>query len=371
LIAAVNSSGTNYYHKDRLSVRVATNSSGSKAGEQGHYPAGEPWYAANATTKYQFTTYERDAETSNGGGAVNDYAMARQHANSLGRFTSPDPISGDVRVPQSLNRYTYTRNDPINLVDPLGLFLPALPEACFTKLQKPGSDASASDPSGPEDNNNEVDRDQDPDCGQSPSPFIDEWWLISMNGQGTGSPFGVAGGDGGGGGGSLTAQFRQLLLKALKNIAQQCQNVLPMNTLQNAASSLNFYDSRTVDSPDAHLKASDISPGATDKMLYQIATPADASRYAVGAITLPTGGPDAQSLHPSNNVVIGSLWNGLSGQTQGVVLTHEDFLYAMQVSDSGLWNYALAHGAAPNPSVPPDQNFNNWVLAGCPNQTGK
>jgi hypothetical protein len=33
----------------------------------------------------------------------------------------PDPIAGELTEPQSLNRYTYSLNDPANLFDPLGL----------------------------------------------------------------------------------------------------------------------------------------------------------------------------------------------------------------------------------------------------------
>ena len=47
--------------------------------------------------------------------------MARSYVNRLGRFSSPDPISGSAADPQSLNRYAYVRNDPANAADPLGL----------------------------------------------------------------------------------------------------------------------------------------------------------------------------------------------------------------------------------------------------------
>ena len=47
--------------------------------------------------------------------------MVRYHINRLGRFNAPDPIAGSIADPQSLNRYAYVRNDPINLTDPNGL----------------------------------------------------------------------------------------------------------------------------------------------------------------------------------------------------------------------------------------------------------
>ncbi len=60
-------------------------------------------------------TYERDVESGN------DYAMARYHVNRLGRFSSTDPLSGNVGDPQSLNHYAYVQNDPINYADPTGM----------------------------------------------------------------------------------------------------------------------------------------------------------------------------------------------------------------------------------------------------------
>ena len=52
-----------------------------------------------------------------------DYFGARYLAAVQGRFTSPDPLlaSGRPGDPQSWNRYTYVRNNPLALVDPTGL----------------------------------------------------------------------------------------------------------------------------------------------------------------------------------------------------------------------------------------------------------
>jgi RHS repeat-associated protein len=54
-----------------------------------------------------------------------DYFGARYYWSSAGRFSSPDPLmsSADVADPQSWNRYSYTRNNPLRFVDPLGLFV--------------------------------------------------------------------------------------------------------------------------------------------------------------------------------------------------------------------------------------------------------
>jgi RHS repeat-associated protein len=66
-------------------------------------------------TKWKFTSYERDSELRL------DCAMHRYYGSGYGRFASVDLLAGHLPNPQSLNRYAYTLNDPINLVDPLGL----------------------------------------------------------------------------------------------------------------------------------------------------------------------------------------------------------------------------------------------------------
>jgi RHS repeat-associated protein len=114
LLAKIDSSGAKYYHRDHLSNRLVTDSSGNTVAQLGHYPFGESWYNAS-NDKLLFTSYERDSESGN------DYALARCNISGLGRFASPDPLGGGLSNPQSLNRYAYVLNNPANLVDPLGL----------------------------------------------------------------------------------------------------------------------------------------------------------------------------------------------------------------------------------------------------------
>jgi len=115
LLATVTSSSTTYHHSDHLSVRMSTDTNGNDLADQGHFPYGETWYMGSGGTKWQFTTYERDAESGN------DYAQARYNVNRLGRFSSPDPIPGSIADPQSLNRYSYVRNMPVMAIDPTGM----------------------------------------------------------------------------------------------------------------------------------------------------------------------------------------------------------------------------------------------------------
>jgi RHS repeat-associated protein len=114
VVSKIDSSGTHYYHKDLVSNRLVTDSSGNVAEQLGHYPYGESWYNSS-NDKLLFTSYERDAESGN------DYAQARYYISRLGRFSSPDLLSGTIANPQSLNRYTYVLNSPTSLVDPTGM----------------------------------------------------------------------------------------------------------------------------------------------------------------------------------------------------------------------------------------------------------
>lgn len=63
---------------------------------------------------------ERDSESGL------DHMGFRQYASIEGRFTSPDPLDGsmDSSDPQSLNRYVYAHNNPLNFTDPSGLLGP-------------------------------------------------------------------------------------------------------------------------------------------------------------------------------------------------------------------------------------------------------
>jgi RHS repeat-associated protein len=120
LLATVQGATLTYHHSDHLSVRLSTDgTSGSSTygqviSQQGHYPYGEQWYASNSTTKFFFTSYERDSESGN------DYAMARFYINRFGRFSCVDPSLGGPGDPQSWNRYAYARNNPVNITDPSG-----------------------------------------------------------------------------------------------------------------------------------------------------------------------------------------------------------------------------------------------------------
>jgi RHS repeat-associated protein len=117
VVAKIASGSTQYFLSDRLSLRVVLDTSGNVLGRQGHLPFGEDFGESGTQEKHHFTSYERDGESGT------DYAVNRQYSQIVGRFNRPDPkrSSCESSQPQSANRYGYTRNDPVNSMDPLGL----------------------------------------------------------------------------------------------------------------------------------------------------------------------------------------------------------------------------------------------------------
>ena len=129
---AGSASGTSYLTLDRLgSTRIVTNGVIVKGGQNikaryDYLPFGEEisssygnrsaviGYTPSETTRQKFTGYERDIESGL------DFAQARYYANKQGRFISADSVGGKAVNPQTLNRYAYTGNNPLNNVDPTG-----------------------------------------------------------------------------------------------------------------------------------------------------------------------------------------------------------------------------------------------------------
>jgi RHS repeat-associated protein len=90
--------------------------SGNVIGRQAHLPFGEDFAESGTQDKHHFTSYERDGESGL------DYAVNRHMQSVVGRFLQADKAKGEVGSPQSWNRLTYNRNEPINLTDSNGLF---------------------------------------------------------------------------------------------------------------------------------------------------------------------------------------------------------------------------------------------------------
>jgi len=109
-----------YHHPDRLGTRLVSNGQNTTSFEQATLPFGTALNVeSTGATNRRFTTYDRSSTTGL------DYAVNRHYDSQQGRFTQVDPIgiqAASLGDPQSLNMYTYCGNDPVNRVDPDGLF---------------------------------------------------------------------------------------------------------------------------------------------------------------------------------------------------------------------------------------------------------
>jgi RHS repeat-associated protein len=111
-----------YYLSDHLGSTAVIGSGDGKTiqWEADYFPFGSERqvFTSSVNNSYRFTGYEFDSDT------MYNYANARVDAGRWGRFLSPDPDLDSINVsnPQSVNRYSYVLNNPVNMVDPLGLF---------------------------------------------------------------------------------------------------------------------------------------------------------------------------------------------------------------------------------------------------------
>src|SRR5574341_1352302 len=111
--------GLYYRHTDHLgSTSVLSNASGQKVAnsEVVFAPFGEIRTGSlPSLTDFGYTGQRHDGST---GGLM--FYGARYYLPGLRRFISPDTIIPGMGNPQTLNRYSYVLNRPINFIDPTG-----------------------------------------------------------------------------------------------------------------------------------------------------------------------------------------------------------------------------------------------------------
>ncbi|NOY86775.1 MAG: hypothetical protein GXP52_05700 [Deltaproteobacteria bacterium] len=107
-----------YYHSDYLNSVWAVSDAGGKVVWTKRYrPFGSEAAQSGALANdYQFAGKGFDAE------ANLYYFNAGWYDPDIGRFISEDPVWGNIRDPQSLNRFRYARNNPLKLTDPTGMY---------------------------------------------------------------------------------------------------------------------------------------------------------------------------------------------------------------------------------------------------------
>jgi RHS repeat-associated protein len=129
--ATITTEKIRYMMQDRQgSTRVVINQSGSVISRTDYQAFGEEisagvgrrttsqGYGQTDSNRQRYAMTERDEAT------ALDHTWFRKYDNKAGRWTSPDPYKGSMNTgsPQSFNRYSYVKNDPMNLIDPTGLF---------------------------------------------------------------------------------------------------------------------------------------------------------------------------------------------------------------------------------------------------------
>jgi RHS repeat-associated protein len=97
-----------YFLGDALgSVRQLVDGNGAVTLSKGYEPYGEVmWSKGEAATRYGYTSEMQHGDLV--------FLRARYYQSYLNQFIQPDPIVPNYSDPQSLNLYSYVRNNPIH-----------------------------------------------------------------------------------------------------------------------------------------------------------------------------------------------------------------------------------------------------------------
>jgi len=120
ILARISNGAVTYLHPNHIgSAQSGTTSSGAVAWREQYTPFGEEVRSVSANDNLAgFTGHIKDSATGL------SYMKARYYDPVIGRFLSVDPMTMmhmDMN-PSYFNRYAYTSNNPINLVDPTGMY---------------------------------------------------------------------------------------------------------------------------------------------------------------------------------------------------------------------------------------------------------
>ncbi|HEU5352767.1 MAG TPA: RHS repeat-associated core domain-containing protein [Terracidiphilus sp.] len=126
-IARRDASGNVYYSfGNELGSPTVTTAAGSLCYDADFFPfGGERAYTSTCAPNHKFAGMEQDSST----GLYR--TIFRQYAANNGRWLSPDPYRGsyDPSNPQSMNRYAYVGNMPMNYIDPTDLDWYCMPQS--------------------------------------------------------------------------------------------------------------------------------------------------------------------------------------------------------------------------------------------------
>jgi len=118
-----NTAAIHHFHLDHLGTpRLITDLSHAQVAYHAYFPFGEEATPFNQDTeRMKFTGHERDLASAAGAGDDLDYMHARHESPVTGRFLSMDRHFATLLVPQTLNRYVLSRDNPLKFFDPNGL----------------------------------------------------------------------------------------------------------------------------------------------------------------------------------------------------------------------------------------------------------
>jgi RHS repeat-associated protein len=105
-----NTDSTEWLYRNHLSEVIAVDTDYGNASSVSSYPL----QAFASGGNDQFQGHKDDPESGL------HYNLARYYDPAISRWAAADSVTAPVYDPQSLNKYAYNRNDPINLVDPYG-----------------------------------------------------------------------------------------------------------------------------------------------------------------------------------------------------------------------------------------------------------
>lgn len=112
--------GAYFNHDTALgTTSQVTDYTGAIAQDQLYYPWGQEWSMAGTSQEKRFAKLRHRDTTETG----LDPTHYRMFSSTQGRWLSKDPVAGRTCTPQSMNLYSYVRNNPANLVDPRGNYL--------------------------------------------------------------------------------------------------------------------------------------------------------------------------------------------------------------------------------------------------------
>lgn len=104
-----------FYHSNHLgSTEAISDANGNLVNRTNYFPFGE--IRQGGVEKYSFTGKERDVVSGQ------YYFEARYYDSPIKHFTQADSIVPYIYDPQSINRYSFVRNNPLKYVDPTGHF---------------------------------------------------------------------------------------------------------------------------------------------------------------------------------------------------------------------------------------------------------